>query len=322
MKGKYKVRVQNKLVRFDFEIERNVSIIRGNSATGKTTLINMIMDYQNLGKASGVTVNCDVKCIAVINQANTWKAFLDSVHASIVFIDEGEPYVRSLDFAEYISGSDNYYVIATRDNLYYIPYSVDAIYELRESGRYGKLKTVYNSFKRIYSEPVVQGLSFGKNDMVITEDSKSGYQFFKAVCDKKGITCKTSMGKSNVFTTLKGYDGENALVIADGAAFGPEMENVYSFSKRVSAKLFLPESFEWLILNSGIVKDDDIADILSHPYDFVESEDFFSWEKFFASLLIARTQRKAYRYEKSKITEYYLSDRSINKILGPFFEDI
>ncbi len=32
MKGKYKVRVQNKLVRFDFEIERNVSIIRGNSA--------------------------------------------------------------------------------------------------------------------------------------------------------------------------------------------------------------------------------------------------------------------------------------------------
>lgn len=67
MKGKYKVRVQNKLVRFDFEIERNVSIIRGNSATGKTTLINMIVNYQNLGKASGVTVNCDVKCVAMIN---------------------------------------------------------------------------------------------------------------------------------------------------------------------------------------------------------------------------------------------------------------
>ncbi|MCR4992366.1 MAG: translation initiation factor 2 [Lachnospiraceae bacterium] len=322
MKGKYKVRVQNKLVRFDFEIDRNVSIIRGNSATGKTTLINMIVDYHNLGKASGVTVNCAVNCVAMINQGSNWKAYLDSIHSSIVFIDEGEPYVRSMEFAEYISGTDNYYVIATRDNLYYIPYSVDAIYELKESGRYGKLKTVYNCFKRIYSEPAVQGMELGTNGMVITEDSRSGYQFFKAICDKKGIPCETSSGKSNVLTALKGYEGENALVVADGAAFGPEMENVYSFSKRVSAKLFLPESFEWLILNSGIVGDSDISDILAHPYDYVESEKYFSWEKYFTSLLIARTQRKAYRYDKSKIAEYYLSDKSVSKILGPFFEDM
>lgn len=322
MKGKYKVRVQNKLVRFDFEIERNVSIIRGNSATGKTTLINMIVDYQNLGKASGVIVNCDVKCVAMINQTNNWKAFLDSIHSGIIFIDEGEPYVRSMEFAEYISDTDNYYVIATRDNLYNIPYSVDAIYELKESGRYGKLKTVYNCFKRIYSEPVVQSMEFGKNGLVITEDSKSGFQFFKTVCDKKGIVCETSKGKSNILTALKGYDGENALVVADGAAFGPEMENVYSFSKRVSAKLFLPESFEWLILNSGIVSDNDIEDILSRPYDFIESEKYFSWEQFFADLLITRTQRKIYRYDKGKIAEYYLSDKSVSRILGPFFEDM
>lgn len=322
MKGKYKVRVQNKLVRFDFEIERNVSIIRGNSATGKTTLINMIVDYQNLGKASGVTVICDVNCVAMINQGSNWKAFLDSIHSSIVFIDEGEPYVRTVEFAEHISGTDNYYVIATRDNLYYIPYSVDAIYELKESGRYGKLKTVYNCFRRMYSEPVVRDTEFGKHDMVITEDSKSGYQFFKAVCDRNGMACKSALGKSNVLTSLKEYDGENALVVADGAAFGPEMENVYSMARNVSAKLFLPESFEWLILNSGIVSDSDIADIMSRPYDFIESEKYFSWEQFFASLLVARTQKKLYRYDKGKIAEYYTSDRSISKILGPFFEDM
>lgn len=89
-----------------------------------------------------------------------------------------------------------------------------------------------------------------------------------------------------------------------------------------SAKLFLPESFEWLILNSGIVSDNDIEDILSRPYDFIESEKYFSWEQFFADLLITRTQRKTYRYEKGKIADYYLSDKSVSRILGPFFEDM
>lgn len=53
----------------------------------------------------------------------------------IVFIDEGEKYIRSKEFAEAIQATDNYYVIATRDNLFEIPYSVDAIYELKTSER-------------------------------------------------------------------------------------------------------------------------------------------------------------------------------------------
>jgi hypothetical protein len=309
-------------VRFDFEIDRNVSIIRGNSATGKTTLINMIVDYHNLGKASGVTVICDVNCVAMINQGSNWKAFLDSIHSSIVFIDEGEPYVRTVEFAEHISGTDNYYVIATRDNLYYIPYSVDAIYELKESGRYGKLKTVYNCFRRMYSEPVVRDTEFGKHDMVITEDSKSGYQFFKAVCDRNGMACKSALGKSNVLTSLKEYDGENALVVADGAAFGPEMENVYSMARNVSAKLFLPESFEWLILNSGIVSDSDIADIMSRPYDFIESEKYFSWEQFFASYLVQHSQGTHFAYSKSRLHAFYTVRENANKIVAVIAENM
>ena len=39
MIGKHFVDIQNRNVRFKFEIERNISIIREDSATGKTTLI-------------------------------------------------------------------------------------------------------------------------------------------------------------------------------------------------------------------------------------------------------------------------------------------
>ncbi|MDE5892733.1 MAG: Fis family transcriptional regulator, partial [Acetatifactor sp.] len=38
MKGKYRVIVENKNIKYDFEIKRNITIIKGDSATGKTAL--------------------------------------------------------------------------------------------------------------------------------------------------------------------------------------------------------------------------------------------------------------------------------------------
>ena len=43
MKGKYHVIVQNKRLRYEFDIKRNITIIRGDSATGKTTLYDYIV---------------------------------------------------------------------------------------------------------------------------------------------------------------------------------------------------------------------------------------------------------------------------------------
>lgn len=54
MKGAYEVMVRNSRVQFKFTIERNLTILRGNSATGKTTLIGMIAEYAENGTDSGV----------------------------------------------------------------------------------------------------------------------------------------------------------------------------------------------------------------------------------------------------------------------------
>ena len=58
MKGTYKIKISNSKVTFNLELERNITIICGKSATGKTTLIGLIRDYEQLGKASGVTIQC------------------------------------------------------------------------------------------------------------------------------------------------------------------------------------------------------------------------------------------------------------------------
>lgn len=322
MIGKHTIVVQNRAVHYKFDIERNISIIRGNSATGKTTLIGMIADYQSQGSASGVELICDKRCVAMTGLGERWKNSLDSISDSIVFIDEGEKYVSSKEFAEYIRGTDNYYVIATRNNLYDIPYSVEAVYEIKTSGKYGRLKKTYNSLRRLYTNYSEENIQFGSNDIVIVEDERSGYQFFEKVCEGFRTRCITARGKGNILSVAEKTGEEKKLIIADGAAFGPEMANVYGLANKRSYTLFLPESFEWLILNSNIITNGDIKKILEKPYDYIESGKYFSWEQYFTTFLIDISRNKEYAYSKSKINNYFLSKRNIRMILEEYFTDI
>ena len=68
----------------------------------------------------------------------------------IIFIDEGNDFVMSTDFALAIQNTDNYYVIVTRESIPSLPYSVDEIYGIRDSGKYGTLKRTYNEFYHLY----------------------------------------------------------------------------------------------------------------------------------------------------------------------------
>ena len=59
MKGKHKIEVRSGRVVFTIELERNITILRGDSATGKTTLVEMLQAYETYGRQSGVTVSCE-----------------------------------------------------------------------------------------------------------------------------------------------------------------------------------------------------------------------------------------------------------------------
>ncbi len=71
MKGTVNVIIQNTKTKYEFTIRRNITIIRGNSATGKTTLIDMIRDYNMVGEESGIDLSCNKECIVI--EGNTWK---------------------------------------------------------------------------------------------------------------------------------------------------------------------------------------------------------------------------------------------------------
>ena len=73
-----------------------------------------------------------------------WKEQLAGITDSIVFIDEGNTFVKAEEFAGVIQNTDNYYVIVSRESLPALPYSVEEIYGIRTSGKYGTLKQIYH----------------------------------------------------------------------------------------------------------------------------------------------------------------------------------
>ena len=315
MKGMHHIVIQNKRIRFAFSIKRNITIIRGDSATGKTTLFSMIEEYGNLGKDSGVQIQCDKACVAL--SGKYWQETLENIHDSIVFVDEDSRFLKTKDFAKRIRNSNNYYVLITRENLPALPYSVEEIYGIHCSGKYMDTRQVYNLFYKIYSE-TNPGKILIKS--LITEDSQAGFTFFSQVSKTRGICCESAGGKSNILGILQekllDKEQKETLVIADGAAFGPEMAHISQLLRgNVNIKLYLPESFEWLLLYADIFNKPFIRKRLEEAENYIESEKYFSWERYFADLLMEETKDSPYPYDKSNLKDFYLQDKIVQKVL-------
>ena len=312
MKGRYRIVVKNSSVRYDFEIRRNITIIKGDSATGKTTLVDMIREYYENGISSGIEITCDKVCAVV--EGRDWKAVLDTMQERIIFIDEGNAFVRLTEFAKCVQQSDNYFVIVTREGLETLPYSVEEIYGIRESGKYATIKQTYNELYRIYGTKTLPGNVLPAK--VLVEDSNAGYDFYCGLSQNKEWTVESADGKSNIFgKLLESEEKGTVLVIADGAAFGAEMDRVMKLlDKKKNVVLYLPESFEWLILKSDILNDKEVREILMDVSRYVDSSEYFSWERYFTTLLIEKTKGSYLQYTKKKINSSYLQEHIQKRI--------
>ncbi len=312
MRGKHHVLVQDKRIRYEFTIRRNITIIRGDSATGKTQLIELLSAYAQNGEESGIEIRCDKACVVLTRER--WEQNLQQIRDSIVFVDEGNPFISSDDFARAISGSDNCYVLITREALPNLPYSVEEIYGIRTSDRYAGLKQVYHELYRIYEDSLQ--LDEGGVPEVITEDSNAGYDFFSDICGDR-IRCISAGGKSGIAAILGNHTDDDVMIIADGAAFGSEMEKVVRLIRDgAHVLLYLPESFEWMILSSGVINDPEIRAILEAPEEYISGEEYLSWERYFAELLSVKSRDSYLKYNKRKLNPAYLRETEKKRIIA------
>lgn len=314
MKGSHRVIIEAKRVKYDFTLTRNITILTGDSASGKTVLIDYIRDYRRYGSESGVMVSCDRECRTLDNE--DWEMQLKRITNSIIFIDEGNRFVTSKEFAKLALESDNYFVLATREKMPMLPYSVQEIYGFRESGKYHEAKQKYNEMYHLYGE--ISAQSSIEPELVITEDSNSGYDFFAKLSEQKNVNCISANGKSNIIKCLQDSEKTQGtrLIIVGGAAFGSEMKEVYEYLNTVgNVVLYAPESFEWLLLSSNTIPNANVTEILQEPENYIDSKKYASWERFFTALLIDMTKGDpVWSYSKKKISSVYVSSKVITAV--------
>lgn len=316
MVGSYEVKIsRRRSASYKFTVRRNITVVRGDSGTGKTTLFEMIDDHARLGEQSGVSVQCDCPCVALSD--SDWKHQLKSTSGSIVFVDEGLKDIFTDEFARAILGSDNYYVLITRVDLPNLPYSVDEVYRIKTSGKYHSFEQLYKSDDkhRYYLESRAKPKR--DFDVFLVEDAKSGFEFYRARFDGT-LRCETADGNAKVLRWLFDHSDNRVFVVADGAAFGAYADRVLKLQNehRDTVTVCLPESFEWLLLRSGIIKADGIDEALDDPSAHVDSRQYGSWEQFFTRLLQDSTRGTAFEYHKGRLVDAYVIPNNADKVMA------
>ena len=310
--GSFRFKVYNKHIQYDFIIKRNVTVISGNSGVGKTALIDLLKEYMLMSsrnkKLNSITIETNSDWL-VWDDSLLRNNYFKTINSKIIFIDEDIDFIFTKEFSSFVKHSDNYFVLIRRDNLSNlgklsrVVFSIDEVYTIVNSGKYNKFLRVYNNFDKIIKKP----------DIIIVEDSNSGYDFFKYVSNINNIECICAYGKDKILNlidnNLSYLSTKEVLIIADGAAFGSNIILIKNtVAKYDNIKFWLPESFEWLILNSDMFNR-HIGDILYNTSKYIDISKFLSWERYFNYLLTHYTLNMFCAYNKTKsLSECYLRD--------------
>ena len=293
--------IKGKRINYLLEIRDRITIIRGDSATGKSTMVKIISQ-----KLRGVNNGFEINTPFQLKEVLIDNIEYPDLDCNNLYILDGGTLEHSDKFANFVNKSRSYFIIISRDRLSNIMYSFESIYEFYDDNGITKLK-------RKYVELNDQYVNKQKLNKFITVGSNSGYQLYNKF---KNIDVLTAKSNSKIAKMIK--DKDNIIVAFDSIAIGPYIENIYSISRNKNIYFLYPESFEWLLLNSDIFQQSDIEDSMNYV-----STIYITDEEYYIKLLIevsSRVDIEDLKYNKHKLSPWYLEDSRFNKVINKLNE--
>ena len=323
MKGRHVISITSRKATYFLELERKISVIKGKSGTGKSSVIRLLADFLELGKDSGIKVSVGSSALLmVLTNASKWETILSEVENTVIFIDEDVRFLYDLGFQRALWDSDCYAVIVSRSGMFTaLPFAVSSVYKLvtQKSGN----ATVTKMY-RLYEEKI-GSMDF---DFVLTEDSNSGFEMAELAFNGERTDVVSANGNSNVQRTLLecADNYSNICVNVDGAAFGGFIEPVLKIAEiKGNVLLAAPESFEYLLLKSDIFKKylSKDSEELTKTYDHCDCKEYITWERYYEALIEKLSSKHlGFTYSKRTLNPYFKTDKCAKDFLselGKFF---
>lgn len=301
-------------------IREKVTVIRGQSGTGKTRLIDIIRNTVPGNPTYQVNVSHRL-FISAPSAADLLRNSVESWKDTLVFVDER--IVDSLGdyFCSLVRESEAYWIIISRndDILRTIPFSMFEAYEFVKTNNVIVNKQIFSCDSRTF------GGKFAVNTVTgfITEDSASGWYFFNKALPKAIVKDSASSNTKVVSTVIK-HLGSSAciLVLFDACAFGPFLGDLLSLLdmpeyKQSDICFYAMESFEWFLLHSLQLKHlPKVQDVLSNPYKYAYHPKYITYEGFYEEELSDNCIVMGKSYDKSCEDHPFYTTRNIIHLLS------
>ncbi len=280
---------ENKLT-YILNLEYRVTIIEGNSATGKTELIRRLDDSEN----RQISVTSPMPIMHINSKV---LRLTKTLRDDIIYIMDENDNIEDHDMVNIINNSKCKFILITRNTtLPNINYGIRQIYYFRNSGKYNILTKLYNIDN--------SNVDISKLQSIITEDSGSGKKFYEK-------TLNMSILSSNGNSNITNYMSNNQCIIIDELGFGPYIKLVYRKLKNNNIALIYPRSFEYLILISGI---------LGLMSNFDDNYDINHAEKYYYKKLREICQEYNLKYNKGDLDDWFLVKSQSDKIISKIHE--
>ncbi len=321
MKGRHTISVTSRKSSYHLELERKISVLKGNSGTGKSSLLRLISEYLEYGKQSGVKLSVDSNTsLIVLTNTSDWAEILPSIHDTILFIDEDVRYLYNENFQKFLWEADCYAVIVSRSGRFTaLPYSIFGVYELvTEKREFNTATTMY----RLYEEKQ-KHIDF---DLILTEDSNSGFEMARYAFNSEYTEVLSAGGNASILPLLQqlAQSHDRICVNVDGAAFGAFIEPVLKYAEvRGYVQISAPESFEYVLLNIDEIKrhlSKDLGEI-TRTFDYCDSREYSSWEQYYDELLKRLTEECfGFTYGKRKLNPWFLNKNCADQFVAMLFK--
>ena len=269
------LKVKDKDIEYYIKLNRRVTIIQGDSGSGKTHLCSLVADSRRNPK---INIQCNKEVYSFDN--NIHSSMLKELKNSIIIIDEdtidlatNNLLYKNSNLLECVIENDIYLIIISRSGVYDIPYSIYEVYEMYGGNNYKYFKPLYD--RKLFNNK--------KYNEILNEDSSSGFDFYSEVEPKiKSITVKGNSniipknkddkkGKIDLSKIKQGY-----LYMIDLANFPFEFQYLYDLAKLGKIDICDRESFEQQLLKSSLFLDINLDEFNNNKNDYISWEDYFT----------------------------------------------